>query len=135
MTHPFRTRRLALFAATSALAAGAALVPTTAFAATPAAPHAVLTDGGNGDRSGDSTLLWTSPSGDGRIKIGPDKDRSDKDRSDKHRPGKGSDGEWKKGDKWGKKHPHVPKSPQWQCITAPCGPPGTTTEDGRTHPG
>ncbi|MFE5723196.1 hypothetical protein [Streptomyces erythrochromogenes] len=120
MTHPFRTRRLALFAATSALAAGAVLVPTTAFAATPAAPHAVLTDGGSGSRSGD-----------GRIKIGPDEDRSDK-----HRQGKGSDGKWKKGDKWGKKHPHVPKKPEWQCITAPCGPPGTTTtEDGRTHPG
>ncbi|MFC9820577.1 hypothetical protein ACFWG6_31670 [Streptomyces erythrochromogenes] len=139
MTHPFRTRRLVLFAAAGALAAGAVVVPTTAFAATPAAPHAVLTDGGSGDRSGDSTLLWTSPSGDGRIKIGPDKDRSGKDRS-----GKGSDGTWKKGDKWGKKRPgkggsddgvHVPKDPEWQCITAPCGPPRTTTEDGRTHPG
>ncbi|MFE6906197.1 hypothetical protein [Streptomyces erythrochromogenes] len=132
MTHPFRTRRLALFAATSALAAGAVLVPTGAFAATPAAaaPYTAPVDDGKGDRGGDSTLLWTSPSGDGRIKIGPDKDRSAK-----HRPGKGSDDEWKKGDKWGKKHPHVPKDPEWQCIAAPCGPPGTTAEHGRTHPG
>ncbi|MEV6679205.1 hypothetical protein AB0N09_20495 [Streptomyces erythrochromogenes] len=135
MTHPFRTRRLALFAATSALAAGAVLVPTSAFAATPAAPHASLADGGSGDRGADSTLLWTAPSGDGRIKIGPGKDRSAKHRPGKGSDGKGSDDEWKKGDKGGKKHPHVPKSPQWQCTTAPCGPPGTTTEDGRTHPG
>ncbi|THA82785.1 hypothetical protein [Streptomyces sp. A0592] len=120
MTHPFRTRRLALFAATSALAAGAVLVPTTAFAAAPAAPHAVLADGGGGDRSDDSTLMRTSPSGDGRIKISPDRAGSGK-----HRPGKGgSDG-----------GVHVPKNPEWQCIAAPCGPPGTTTDDGRTRHG
>ncbi|MFE7094492.1 hypothetical protein [Streptomyces erythrochromogenes] len=132
MTHPVRTRRLALFAATSALAAGVVLVPTAAFAAPPAAaPHTAPADDGKGDRAGDSTLLWTAPSGDGRIKIGPGKDR----------PGKGSDGAWKKGDKWGHKRPgkggsdggaHVPKNPEWQCITAPCGPPGSTEDSGHT---
>ncbi|MEU6399914.1 hypothetical protein ABZ867_23425 [Streptomyces cinnamoneus] len=99
MTHTVRTRRLALFAATAAGAAGAVLVPTTSFAATPAAPatlHAAVADR-HGER--------------------PDKDHHDT---------------WKKDGTWGKKRPgkggsdggvHVPKNPQWQCITAPCGPP------------
>ncbi|MFJ7589126.1 hypothetical protein ACIQZO_17445 [Streptomyces sp. NPDC097617] len=44
MTLHLRTRRLALLVASTAVAAGGVLVPTTAFAATPAAPHVV--DGG-----------------------------------------------------------------------------------------
>ncbi|MFD0124779.1 hypothetical protein [Streptomyces virginiae] len=45
MTQLLRTRRLALLVASTAVAAGGVLVPSTAFAATPtAAPHAV--DGG-----------------------------------------------------------------------------------------
>ncbi|MFG2336317.1 hypothetical protein [Streptomyces yangpuensis] len=137
MTHPFRTHRLALFATTAAMAAGAVLVPTTAFAATAtAAPHAVVADSGSSDRSSDSTLLWTSPRGDGRIKVGPGKDRPDD-----HRRYKEGDSTWKKGDKWGKKRPgkggsddrvHVPKNPEWRCITAPCGPPGSREDSKRT---
>lgn len=97
MIRTVRTRRLALFAATTAVAAGALLVPTTSFAATPAGPHAAAAD--DGDRGG-----------------------SRKD----HR------GQWKKDGTWGKKRPgkggsdggvHTPKNPDWQCITAPCGPP------------
>ncbi|MET9569155.1 hypothetical protein ACFYNW_20710 [Streptomyces virginiae] len=98
MTHTVRTRRLALFAATTALAAGAVLVPTTSFAAAPATAHAVVAD------------------------------------RHEDRPGKDHHGTWKKDGAWGKKRPgkggsdggaHTPKNPQWQCITAPCGPPGS----------
>uniref|UniRef100_A0AAU2JWN5 Uncharacterized protein n=1 Tax=Streptomyces sp. NBC_00049 TaxID=2903617 RepID=A0AAU2JWN5_9ACTN len=76
MTHPLRTRRAALLAASAAMAAGAVLVPTNALAATPATAHTAVTD--NGDRdpraladpgdpgdpgdSGDrSTLLFLGP--------------------------------------------------------------------------
>ena len=105
MTHIVRTRRLALFAAATAVAAGALLVPTTSFAATRATPHAVVADGG-----------------DGRIKAVPQEGR----------PGKGHHDTWKKDGAWGGKRPgkggsdggaHVPKEPKWQCVKAPCGPP------------
>ncbi|WP_030759273.1 hypothetical protein [Streptomyces sp. NRRL F-2664] len=111
MTHTVRTRRLAHFAAATAMAAGAVLVPTAAFAATPAAAaHAAVTDRG-----------------------GPGKDHRDS---------------WKKGGAWDKKRPgagggkggtndagHQPEEPQWQCITAPCGPPGKGGPDhGKHHP-
>ncbi|MEC4570959.1 hypothetical protein [Streptomyces virginiae] len=104
MTHTARTRRLALFAATTAVAAGALLVPTTSFAATPATPHAVVADG------------------DGRIKADPQEGR----------PGTGHHDTWKKDGARGGKRPgkggsdggaHVPKEPKWQCVKAPCGPP------------
>ncbi|MGW7435111.1 hypothetical protein [Streptomyces sp. NPDC054849] len=120
MPHPVRTRRLALFAATTAMAAGAVLVPTAAFAAAPAAPHAAVADRRDADADGHSTSPWTE-----------------------NRPGERGDGKGRKNGKWGGKRPgkggshggaHVPEKPQWQCITAPCGPPGST-EDHRTPSG
>ncbi|MFD5616917.1 hypothetical protein [Streptomyces yangpuensis] len=132
MTHPRRLRRPALFAVATALAAGAVLVPTTAFAAPQAAPHAVVAEkdapGWNHHGTGQKDGAWG-----------------------KERPGKG-------GSKDGKHHPkepqwqcitapcgppakggsghggHRPKEPQWQCITAPCGPPRASADDGRTYP-
>ncbi|MBT2480828.1 hypothetical protein [Streptomyces sp. ISL-94] len=113
MTHPFRTRRFVLFAASTAMAAGGVLVPTTAFAATPATPHTVTADGDAGSKA-----------------------------NVVDRPGKGGDG------KRGNKHPGKGGSPDrvippdsgtWQCVTAPCGPPGggefTTQEHVTTNPG
>ncbi|MFF8258611.1 hypothetical protein [Streptomyces virginiae] len=106
MTHTVRTRRLALFAVTSALAAGAVLVPTTSFAAAPAAAHTAVADR-HGDRPGkDHHGTWKKDGGWGE-----------------KRPGKGgSDG-----------GAHTPKNPQWQCIKAPCGPPDSTGGGGRPH--
>ncbi|MFJ7777325.1 hypothetical protein [Streptomyces yangpuensis] len=106
MTHPLRTRRLALFAATTALAAGAVLVPTTAFAAPQAAPHTVVAEkdapGGNHHGTWQKDGTWG-----------------------KKRPGKGGSNDGK----------HHPKEPQWQCVKAPCGPPGKGGSDhGKHHP-
>lgn len=83
MTHPFRKRRLVLFAASTAVAAGAVLVPTTAFAATPAAPHTVMADSGAGDAGNQST--------EGGIKIAPKEGQPVK-----VRPGKWGDSKWGK---------------------------------------
>lgn len=104
MTHPLRPRRLALFAATTALAAGAVLVPTTAFAAPQAVPHDVVAekDAPGGNRHG----AWQKDGARG-----------------KERPGKGGSNDGK----------HRPKEPQWQCITAPCGPPGKAGSDHGKH--
>ncbi|MFB7461975.1 hypothetical protein ACFCZ1_00480 [Streptomyces sp. NPDC056224] len=153
MTHPFRTRHLVLFAATTAVAAGAVLVPTTAFAATPAAPHTVVTVTADGDDGNKSSLLLVVPPGsEGTIKIAPGEDQ----------PAKNRPGKWGS-DKSGKKHPGkggssddriivTPGKPtEWQCITAPCGPPeddparggiagrdpadAPQLPDGRTFPG
>ncbi|WP_328924340.1 hypothetical protein OG429_06570 [Streptomyces sp. NBC_00190] len=156
MTHPFRKRRLALLAASTAIAAGGVLVPTTAFAATPATPHTIVADGSDGDNSTKSNLLLVQPPGsEGTIKVNPDQDQPTKGQ-----PGKDRSGQW---GKWGKKHPGkggssddriivTPGKPtQWQCIVAPCGPPEDDTvaggiavtgtvdppqlPDGRTYPG
>ncbi|MGW0393968.1 hypothetical protein ACWDYJ_24370 [Streptomyces sp. NPDC003042] len=136
MTHPFRTRRLALFAASTAIAAGGVLVPTTAFAATPGTPHTVVADGEGGDSGTKSTLLLFPDGPGNRVIVIPDEDGSNKDR-----PGKW--GDWK----WGDKRPGKGGSPDvvapgpgspWQCVTAPCGPPGTdesTTLPGHAPPG
>ncbi|WP_329105226.1 hypothetical protein [Streptomyces sp. NBC_01439] len=58
MTHPIRPRprprsqprprRLALLVASTAIAAGGVLVPTSAFATTPTAPHGVVADATDG---------------------------------------------------------------------------------------
>uniref|UniRef100_A0AAU2JIV1 Uncharacterized protein n=1 Tax=Streptomyces sp. NBC_00049 TaxID=2903617 RepID=A0AAU2JIV1_9ACTN len=148
MTHRFRTRRIVLFAASTAIAAGGVLVPSTAFAATPAAPHTVVADTGDAADGSKSNLLLVVPAGsEGTIRIAPDDDQPVK-----IRPGK-----------WGKKRPgkggpvddkiviHPGNPGQWQCITAPCGPPGQDSvpgglaqpgtvdppqlSDGRTLPG
>ncbi|MFE9631002.1 hypothetical protein [Streptomyces sp. NPDC006463] len=147
MTHPFRTRRLALFAASTAVAAGAVLVPTTSFAATPAASHVVVAESDGDDANKSNLLLVVPPGSEGTIKVDPDHGQPAK-----HQPGK-----------WGKKRPGkggssddrivvTPGKPaQWQCIVAPCGPPeddsvvggiampGTVDPpqlpDGRTFPG
>ena len=152
MTHPFRTRRLALFAASTAVAAGAVLVPTTSFAATPAASHVVVAESDGDDANKSNLLLVVPPGSEGTIKIAPGEDQ----------PAKNRPGNWGSG-KSGKKHPGkggssddrivvTPGKPaQWQCIVAPCGPPeddsvvggiampGTVDPpqlpDGRTFPG
>ncbi|MFG2229595.1 hypothetical protein ACGFNX_06185 [Streptomyces sp. NPDC048723] len=128
MTHPFRTRRLALLVASTAIAAGGVLVPTTAFAATPTAAHQVMADGADGGvHVTDGGRQWqcfaapceppgsTGPETDGHGewdhhgKGGHDKGN----RHDKHRPGRNGDG-----------GVHVPEGkPQWQCFAAPCEPP------------
>ncbi|MFK0256365.1 hypothetical protein [Streptomyces sp. NPDC090445] len=122
MTHPFRTKRLALFAASTAIAAGGVLVPGTAFAATPTTPQtaAVRSDDISGGEK--STLLFLGEP-ENAIQVAPDKEL----------PGKGGTGKKSEG-KWGKNRPgkggssegtgaKVPEKPVWQCITAPCGPP------------
>ncbi|WP_327734098.1 hypothetical protein OG749_09605 [Streptomyces nojiriensis] len=136
MTHPFRPRRLALLVASTAVAAGGVLVPTTAFAATPAAPHTVVADGtGDGVHLPDGGQQWQcfaapcEPPGG----TGPEPDRHDE--RDHH--GKWGDDKWDRygrwdPDKWGGHLPggngddgvHVPDGkPQWQCFAAPCEPP------------
>ncbi|MGW5345272.1 hypothetical protein [Streptomyces sp. HUAS TT3] len=122
MTHRFRTKRLVLLAASATMVAGGALVPTTAFAATPATSHTVALPGDDIGDGNKSTLLFLGEP-DHAIRIVPYKDA----------PGKGGAGKKSDG-KWGKKHPgkggpsedtgvKTPKGTDWQCITAPCGPP------------
>ncbi|NXY97903.1 hypothetical protein HYE82_26720 [Streptomyces sp. BR123] len=122
MTHPFRTKRLVLFAASTAMAAGGVLVPGTAFAATPATPHTVTVRGDDISGGDTSTLLFLGEP-DNAIQVAPDKDL----------PGKGGTGKKSEG-KWGKNRPgkggssegtgaKVPEKPDWQCVTTPCGPP------------
>lgn len=65
MTRPFRIRRLALLTASTAVVAGGVLVPTTAFAATPATPHAVAQD--SADDGNRSNLMWIGPPGSGSL--------------------------------------------------------------------
>ncbi|WP_327386965.1 MULTISPECIES: hypothetical protein [unclassified Streptomyces] len=135
MTHHIRPRprprRLALLVASTAIAAGGVLVPTTAFAATSTAPHGVVADGTDGGvHVPDGRQQWQcfaapcEPPGH----TGPETDPHDAwdpygpwrhgpwDRHDErgeHRPGRnGGDGV------------HVPDGkPQWQCFAAPCEPP------------
>ncbi|MDX6759986.1 hypothetical protein SIN09_11160 [Streptomyces sp. F8] len=129
MTHPVRTRRLALFAAATAMAAGAVLVPTTAFAAPQAAPHAVVAD--KDAPGGSHHGTW------GKKRPGPGKGGGSND--GRHRP---KEPQWQcvtapcgPPGKGGSDHGrHRPKEPQWQCVTAPCGPPRASADDGRTFP-
>ncbi|MFI6007020.1 hypothetical protein ACIA98_43025 [Streptomyces sp. NPDC051366] len=123
MIRTSRKRRLVLFAASTAVAAGGVVVPTSAFAATPAAPHTVMADSGADGAGNKSSLLWTSPNGEGRLKIAPREGQPAK-----VRPGKWGDS------KWGKNRPgkdgisqtkvtvHEGK-PVYQCVAAPCNPP------------
>ncbi|MEY2225679.1 hypothetical protein [Streptomyces sp. BF23-19] len=91
MTQLLRTRRLALLVASTAVAAGGVLVPTTAFAATPtAAPHAV--DGGQ------QWQCFAAPC------EAPGRDHHDKwdhhDKRDHHDKWKHHDGKGHHHDKW-----------------------------------
>ncbi|PWK69355.1 hypothetical protein BCL76_10671 [Streptomyces sp. CG 926] len=132
MTRLFRPRRLALLVASTAIAAGGVLVPTTAFAATPASPHTIVADGSDGGvHVPDKGQQWqcfaapceapggTTPEEDHHDKRDHDKrdhrDRRDRhDKRDDHRPGRHDEG-----------GVHVPNGEQqWQCFAAPCGPPG-----------
>ncbi|MFI5999469.1 hypothetical protein ACIA98_03485 [Streptomyces sp. NPDC051366] len=127
MTHPFRMRRMFVFAASTAAAAGAVLLPTGAFAATPATPHTVVAQGEPGPNpahnDNNSTLLLVVPedSDEGRIVVKPDVQEPQDNRAvNKADPGKirvhdkaGRDG--------GLLDP--PKDPVWICVAAPCGPP------------
>ncbi|MFJ4777716.1 hypothetical protein [Streptomyces sp. NPDC088762] len=132
MTHRFR-KQFVLFAASTAVVAGGVLVPTTAFAATPTAPHTVVADAGDAgdpnDGSKSNLLLIVPADSEGSIKVTPHEDRPAKDR-----PGKG-----------GKKHPGKggssddrivvkPGKHEWQCITAPCGPPEELDKANRNQP-
>lgn len=118
MTHPFRTRRLVLFAAGAAVAAGAVVVPTTAFAATPAAPRTVVADTGDADDGNKSDLLLVVPPGsEGTIKVAPGEDQPAKNHPGKwgnKRPGKGGSS--------GTKVVVTDGKPVLECFAAPCGP-------------
>ncbi|WKD36113.1 hypothetical protein [Streptomyces xanthophaeus] len=137
MTLPLRPRRLALLVASTAIAAGGALLPTTAFAAAPAAPHQAVADGtGGGVHVPDRGQTWQCfaapcepPGSTGWETGGHDKwDHHDKPGHDKwdHRD------KWDRHDKKGHDRPgrndgggvHVPEGEQqWQCFAAPCEPP------------
>ncbi|WP_030296408.1 hypothetical protein [Streptomyces katrae] len=125
MTHPFRTRRFLVFAASTAAAAGAVLLPTGAFAATPATPHTVVADDGPGNpaHSESSTLLWITPEGsdEGRIVVKPDVQKPQDNRA----VNKADHGKIRVHDNVGRGGGLLdpPKDPVWICVAAPCGPP------------
>ncbi|MGZ9929308.1 hypothetical protein ACXNSR_05385 [Streptomyces sp. NC-S4] len=130
MTHHIRPRprprRLALLVASTAIAAGGVLVPTTAFAATPTAPRTVVADGtDDGVHVPDGKPQWQcfaapcEPPGG----TGPETEPYDE---------WGPYGPWGH-DEWGGYRPgrhgddgvRIPDGkPQWQCFAAPCEPPG-----------
>ncbi|MFI7356530.1 hypothetical protein ACIBTP_21615 [Streptomyces avidinii] len=124
MTRPFRTRRITLFAVSTAIAAGGVLIPTTAFAATPATPHTAVADvADDGVRVLDGGQQWQcfaapcDPPGGAT-------DKGDRDRWD--HDDKGDHG---KGDRPGKRGEHrpgrIPEGKQkWVCVIAPCERPG-----------
>ncbi|MCM1966268.1 hypothetical protein ABT024_26350 [Streptomyces sp. NPDC002812] len=130
MTHVSRKPRLVLFAASAAIVAGGVLAPATALAATPAGSHAVTADDTTGN---ESTLLLHSGPDDTLIRTDPPAEDT---------PGKWGKGKHKRPGKHGSpESPPVfqaPDRPEWQCITAPCGPPegipGGGTEGGTTIP-
>ncbi|MFI1279214.1 hypothetical protein ACH4U5_00305 [Streptomyces sp. NPDC020858] len=102
MIRIFRTRRLVLLAASTAIAAGGVLVPTTAFAAAPASAHTAVAESDHHGSGEDRSGKWG-------------KDKHDKWGKGKHGKGKDRPG---KGDS--------PAPPEWQCVRAPCGPPSGT---------
>ncbi|MEV6731186.1 MULTISPECIES: hypothetical protein [unclassified Streptomyces] len=132
MTYPFRMRRLFVFAASTAAAAGAVLMPTGAFAATPATPHTVVSDGDIGstdtplpnDEPHVSNLLLVVPedSDEGRIVVKPDaQDGQGKGGVVKPDLGKQRPGKTDRHENTGVTNPH--REPVWICVAAPCGPP------------
>ncbi|MFF1337592.1 hypothetical protein ACFVYT_06680 [Streptomyces sp. NPDC058290] len=133
MTHPFRMRRMFVFAASTAAAAGAVLLPTGAFAATPATAHTVVSDGDIGspgarlpnDEPHVSNLLLITPkdSDEGRIIVKPDTTQDGQGQGDvvKRGPGKVRPGKNDHNDDTGVTIPEGERV--WICVTAPCGPP------------
>ncbi|MFF3861655.1 hypothetical protein [Streptomyces sp. NPDC002209] len=139
MTHPFRTRRFLVFAASTAAAAGAVLLPTGAFAAPATTPHTVVADSppanpcdgpGNMACSGPQTgTIGHVDEGGGAVVVDPGGTPPDtKAGQGRHGPGK-----------WGKKHPgknlpvpvgstddggsvQPPIGRDVVCDVAPCGP-------------
>lgn len=101
MTHPFRTRRLVMFVASAAVAAGGALVPTGAFAAVPATPSAAVADNGHWGGAADTVHLGVPG--------------ATAEHGGKH--GQGGKPAPAKDD-----HVKVTTSGQRQCIIAPCDP-------------
>nr|WSW60074.1 hypothetical protein OG513_16615 [Streptomyces sp. NBC_00998] len=145
MTHVLRTRRFLVLAASSALAAGAVLLPTGAFAATAASTHTVAADGdpAPGDCNGPGNPACSArtdpllppvgePDGQGPVLvINPEVTPPDV-KTDPGKHGQGKHGQ-------GKGHPgktgrtgggvvvvQTPNTRDWVCDVAPCGPP--------THP-
>ncbi|MGW7333626.1 hypothetical protein ACWGIU_34495 [Streptomyces sp. NPDC054840] len=129
MTHSFRPRRLALLVASTAIAAGGVLVPTTAFATTTAAPQRGVADVADGVHVPDRGQQWQciaapcEPPGGST----PEEDHHDGgNHHDKWGHGKGNDhGKGGRHDKWGDHRPgrHDDGGQQWQCFAAPCEPP------------
>ncbi|MFD7631004.1 hypothetical protein ACFV7Q_34115, partial [Streptomyces sp. NPDC059851] len=113
MTHPLRKKRLVLFAAAAAMVAGGAVVPTTAFAAA-TTPHTVTVGRDDIDGGRTSNLLHTGER-ENAIQVVPDEqDKKGQGEGGENRPGGASSGNT------GVK---LPKTQEWQCVKAPCGPP------------
>ncbi|KOY54222.1 hypothetical protein [Streptomyces sp. XY332] len=130
MKHPFRTRHFLVFAASTAAAAGAVLLPTGAFAATEATPHTVVAESkpATPEQDRNSTLLLVVPEdGDeGRIIVKPDVEDATANLNERVFEGRDDDpgaasGKSHRNDDTRVKLPR--KEPVWICVTAPCGPP------------
>ncbi|MEU2392262.1 hypothetical protein [Streptomyces sp. NPDC007369] len=128
MAHPFRTKRFVLFAASTAIAAGGVLVPGTAFAAAPAAPHAV-TLGSDDISDGNKTTLLFLGEPENSIRVIPHKEQPDSGGTGKKGEGKRGGNRPGKGGSSGDTGAKVPDKPVWQCVKAPCGPPDRTHAD------
>ncbi|WP_404962264.1 hypothetical protein [Streptomyces sp. 147326] len=128
MTHLFRTPRFLMLAASTAVVAGAVLVPTGAFAAVPAAPHAAVADDrvlapddqGDTDGKGNLRLIGRSE------KPFFGSDRGTDDSAEKfHTIGRGGpligtgNGRSDAGTGTGIRI-DPPRSQTWFCIKAPC---------------
>ncbi|MER7735421.1 hypothetical protein ABTX80_31475 [Streptomyces erythrochromogenes] len=122
MTPLFRTPRLVVLAASTAMAAAGLLAPASAFASTAPTDHVTaMVPKGDGDDPGNhSTLLHTTKRGD------PDAIRTDSDSFEpadrEHHAGLGWD------DDIGLTQRPTPNKPQWQCFAAPCETPGDVAE-------
>ncbi|MEV6651043.1 hypothetical protein [Streptomyces sp. NPDC051219] len=133
MTHPFRTRRFLVFAASSAVVAGGVLLPTGAFAAAPTAPYVVAADNDHGNPDDSANLIGKA---DNPIGVKPD-DRANligkaenpivvkpdgkggQGKGPGKGPGKGGPG---KGGRTDGEVVVAPDDPVWVCVAAPCGP-------------
>lgn len=106
MTCTIRPRRLVLLAVSTAIATGGVPVPATAFAA-PAAPHSAVADSDRDWLRTDRFGQWGQDEREQREEDGYGKwDHGEPDEFNYH-PGKGGPFEGQ----------------QWQCFSAPCGPP------------
>ncbi|WP_405787832.1 hypothetical protein OG753_07940 [Streptomyces sp. NBC_00029] len=123
MTRPFRIRRLALLTASTAVVAGGVLVPTTAFAATPATPHAVAQD--SADDGNRSNLMWIGPPGSGSLfDRSPGSGVPDSESpAEEAPPGDFANIPGESDSPFFTRPGHPHWKPQWQCFAAPCEPP------------